>query len=131
MIIPDIAIESEAESYPSRTWRLDFFAGRVRGSILGGMIDGNAAVGQAAQCALLTERFAYLYLPWDYGSELHTLVGKSQDYVHAEAQRMIREALLQDERILDVKDFAFDGDVITFRIDTIFGTQQMVTEVPT
>lgn len=130
MIIPDITIDTAAESYPSRTWQLDFAAGRVRGSIRGGMIDGNAAIGQAAQCALLTERYAYLYLPWAYGSELHTLVGKPSDYVRAEAPRMIREALLEDDRIRDVRDFTFDGDVITFWIDTIYGTQKINAEVP-
>ena len=130
MIIPNITIADEPIEVPSRTWRLDFAAGRVRGSIRGGMIDGNAAIGQAAQCALLTERYAYLYLPWEYGSELHMLVGKPSDYVRAEAPRMIREALLEDDRIRDVRDFTFDGDVIMFWIDTIFGTQKINAEVP-
>ena len=121
MIIPNITIADEPIEVPSRTWRLDFAAGRVRGSIRGGMIDGNAAIGQAAQCALL---------PWEYGSELHTLVGKPSDYVRAEAPRMIREALLEDDRIRDVRDFTFDGDVIMFWIDTIYGTQKINAEVP-
>ena len=60
MIIPDITIDTAAESYPSRTWQLDFAAGRVRGSIRGGMIDGNAAIGQAAQCALLRRKSGFL-----------------------------------------------------------------------
>ena len=130
MIIPNITIADEPIEVPSRTWRLDFAAGRVRGSIRGGMIDGNAAIGQAAQCALLTERYAYLYLPWEYGSELHMLVGKPSDYVRAEAPRMIREALLEDDRIRDVRDFTFDGDVIMFWIDTIYGTHKINAEVP-
>ena len=43
---------------------------------------------------------------------------------------MIREALLEDDRIRDVRDFTFDGDVIMFWIDTIYGTQKINAEVP-
>ncbi|MDL2217373.1 DUF2634 domain-containing protein [Christensenellaceae bacterium OttesenSCG-928-M15] len=125
MIIPDIEVQEALPTYPSRTWRLDFASGRIRG----GMIDGNEAVGQAAQCALLTERFAYLYLSWDYGNEQQTLVGKDADYIRAETPRMIRAALLQDDRINDVHSFGFDGDVVTFTVDTIYGSQKIETEV--
>jgi hypothetical protein len=125
MIIPEITIEEAAAVQPSKTWWLDLTSGRIRG----GMIDGNTAVAQSAQCALLTERFAHIIHSWVYGSELQTLVGKDQDYIKAEAPRMIREALLQDERIKDVHSFAIDGKVITFVMKTIYGTQEMSMEV--
>ena len=32
MIIPDITIDTAAESYPSRTWQLDFAAGACGGA---------------------------------------------------------------------------------------------------
>lgn len=125
MIIPEITIEEAAAVQPSKTWRLDLAAGRIRG----GMIDGNAAAAQSAQCTLLTERFAHIIYSWNHGAELQTLVGKDADYIKAEAPRMIREALLQDDRILDARDFSFTQKVITFTLDTIYGSQRMSTEV--
>jgi hypothetical protein len=125
MIIPEITIEEAAAVQPSKTWRLDLTSGRIRG----GMIDGNTAVAQSAQCALLTERFAHIIHSWVYGSELQSLVGKDQDYIKAEAPRMIREALLQDDRVLSVSSFGFDGKIITFVMTTIYGTKEMAMEV--
>jgi hypothetical protein len=125
MIIPEITIEEAPIVQPSKTWRLDLNTGRI----LGGMIDGNAAVAQSAQCALLSERFAHLIYSWHYGSELQRLVGRDEDYVRAEAPRMIREALLQDERVLGVSGFEVIGKVITFVITTMYGSQRMSMEV--
>ena len=43
---------------------------------------------------------------WKYGSELETLIGESLEAVKKRAPELIREALSQDERILEVTGFS-------------------------
>ncbi len=107
------AREAEVEyvEQPSKTWRLDLEHNRVAKEI-----DGLEAVVQSA------------YMAWQYGSELHTLIGKERDYALSEAKRMIADALLPDTRIQEVRDFVLDGDVLYFVIDTIFGVATLSRE---
>jgi len=44
---------------------------------------------------------------------------------------MIKEALSVDTRITDVRDFNFEDGVISFVIDTIFGSEQLTMGVST
>lgn len=108
---------------PSRTWKLDFERGRVTG-----MIDDEQAIQQAVIKALQTERFSHLIYSFDYGAELEPLVGKSAGLLQSEIKRRIREALLQDDRISDVTDFAIDmsGDSakVRFTVISSIGTVQ-------
>lgn len=88
------------EQKPSLTWKLDLSSNRVKG-----MIDDKDAIFQAVEKILLTERYAYRIYSWNYGAELQFYIGKDTDFVLADAERTIREALLQDDRILDIEDF--------------------------
>lgn len=108
----------------SKTWLLDHKTGRIHRPA-----DGLQAVVQAAYCALQTQRYRHLIYSWQYGSELHDLVGKDPAFVFSEAKRMIKDALQPDTRITDIRDFALDGQVIRFTIDTIFGVGGLETEV--
>lgn len=103
---------------PSRTYRLTGY--RVEGKT-----DGKAAMLQAIDLALSTERWRHLIYSGDYGMELEELFGKSRPYVAADIERRIREALLEDDRITAVEDFeiAFSGDTATVSCTavTIFG----------
>lgn len=69
--------------------------------------DGIEAVKQAIYLILNTERYRYAIYSWNYGVELEYLFGKDVNYVIAKLPARITEALLQDERIADVKDFKF------------------------
>lgn len=89
------------EQKPSLTWKLDLSSNRVKG-----MIDDKDAILQAVEKILLTERYAYRIYSWNYGAELQFYIGKDTDFVLADAERTIREALLQDDRILDIQDFS-------------------------
>ena len=119
------AREAEVEyvEQPSKTWRLDLEHNRVVKEI-----DGLEAVVQSAYMALQTDRYTYPIFSWQYGSELHTLIGKERDYALSEAKRMIADALLPDTRIQEVRDFVLDGDVLYFVIDTIFGVATLSKE---
>jgi len=118
----------EEQQQPSLTWKLDLENKRITQ-----MVDGLEAVKQAAFIILETERFAYLIYSFSFGSELQGLIGKSPLFVQSEVRRLIREALLQDDRITDVRDLTFqsqgDSLLVEFTIVTIFGEFTMTREV--
>jgi hypothetical protein len=81
--------------------------------------DENVAWAQAALFAALTERYAHLALPFSYGIEAMRIVREPNRAVAiAEAQRLIREAVEEDPRVLTVGNFevtADSGDTMTIR----------------
>ncbi|WP_068784116.1 DUF2634 domain-containing protein [Paenibacillus phocaensis] len=109
---------------PSRTYKLNVQQGRMDG-----MTDGLGAVKQAVYKILHTERFAHLIYTGDYGFEREGLIGASPGLIRSELQRRIREALLQDDRISEVADFAIgvQGDEadISFTVNSVYGDFRM------
>lgn len=109
---------SSAGPFPSKTYRL-------RDGRLTGYIDGAEAVQQSAGLLLTTGRFRHLIYSNDYGSELYTLIGKPRELAEIEAERMVREALAEDDRITGIKDFSvrFERESLelSFVMDTEFG----------
>lgn len=118
----------EEQQQPSLTWKLDFENKRITQ-----MIDGLEAVKQAAFVILETERFQYLIYSFNFGSELQGLIGKSPLLVQSEIRRLIREALLQDDRITDVQNINFqtqgDSMLVEFTVVSVFGNFTMTKEV--
>ena len=90
-----------------------------------GTIDEIKAVEQAVYLILNTERYQWLIHSWDYGVELHDLIGKDVEFCIPEIERRIREALLQDDRITAVENFEFTVNkkqvLATFKVVSIFG----------
>lgn len=83
---------------------------------------------------LNTERYEYLIYTWGYGVEFKDLYGEPITYACPEIKRRITEALLMDERIIDVTDFEFDysnkGEIHTsFTVNTIYGDLEEETVV--
>lgn len=105
---------------PSLTYKVDFEKGRVNGNI-----DALEAVCQSIYMILNTQRYAYAIYSWDYGSEISDLFGKSIELVLCRIESIIKEALLQDDRITGISDFSAEkqGNIlyITFTAKTIFG----------
>lgn len=117
-VIADIA----EYTMPSHTYNLEYDRdGEIRG-----YCDELKAMRQAIYKIINTERYQYLIYSWNYGIELADLFGKPIPFVYAELQRRIEEALLADDRIRKVYDFAFSnlgGDVLVkFNVDTVYGT---------
>lgn len=108
---------------PGKTFRMDG----------PGMIDGLEAVRQAVYLILNTERYAWLIHSWNYGVELHALIGQDPDFCIPEIERCVREALLQDDRITAVDGFSFERkkSIISavFTVHTIYGDTEEQTEV--
>jgi hypothetical protein len=97
---------------PSLTYRLDFENG-----VIDGFIDGDEALRQFIVKAIRTARFRYLIYDDDYGSELEDLIGAdvTDAFLNEEIPRVIRETLIYDDRIADVRDF-----IITRKGDEVY-----------
>ncbi|NLI90204.1 MAG: DUF2634 domain-containing protein [Epulopiscium sp.] len=94
--------------------------------IVMGFTDELDAVKQAIYFILNTERYNYVIYTASYGIELSDLYGEHSSYVCPELERRIKEALLQDDRILDVNSFEFeisnkDTVITNFVVETVFG----------
>ena len=120
--------EVEVIEQPSLCHRMVIDDGRISGEC-----DGVEAVKQAIYNILNTERYQYIIYSWNYGVELKDLFGMPVDYVAAEAERRITEALLQDDRITAVDNLEFEEGrkklSITFTVHTKYGDVQGEKEV--
>ena len=85
---------------PSRTFKM-----RHDTKTITGTIDEVRAVEQAVFLILNTERYEWLIHSWDYGVELHNLIGKDEEYSIPENERTERESLLQDHSNTPVQKF--------------------------
>lgn len=119
-------IEEETE-LPTKTYRLDMDSGRISG-----MADGLEAVEQAVRKALITARFHNLIYDDDYGCEAGDAVhdkNVTPEYLETVLPELIKDAVSQDTRITDVRDFvmSFENDCayISFTADTIFGETEI------
>lgn len=118
------------EQKPSLTWKLDLSSNRIKG-----MIDNKDAVVQAVEKILLTERYAYRIYSWNYGAELQFYIGKDTDFVMADAEKTITEALTQDDRILGVENFTaklidLNSVSVSFTVVSTAGNFDYEKEIP-
>jgi phage baseplate assembly protein W len=117
---PDVTIGNDLE-FTQRTNRTY----KIIGDRIAGFVDGIDAIRQAIYKILSTERYKFIIYSHDYGVEYEQLIGKSKDLTQNEFQRITREALLEDTRILSVTDFTFDFNgnnfTSTFLVRTILG----------
>ena len=110
----------EDDRMPSYTYYIDFDRNRIIGTV-----DDIEAVKQAIYLILQTERYESLIYNFYYGTEFDSLIGKSRELITSELERRIREALLEDDRIVRVTDFTIeftsDKAIVEFTVNTIFG----------
>lgn len=119
----------EAAVQTSRTYKVDWNSGRVAG-----FTDGREALEQAIYKILMTERFSHLIYSWAYGFERNSLIGQSHAVVKMEAERLIVEALTQDDRVDSIENFKieFTGKrtaAVSFTAVSVFGNIDITTEV--
>lgn len=95
-------------------------------------IDGINALKQSIRRMLTTERFTRTIYDHSYGIESEDLYGNDAEFVDVEIERRIKEALNEDDRILDIHGFdkVFVGNEyrLTFTVDTIFGAMEEVAD---
>lgn len=115
----------EYRQFPSRTWSINKETNRIDG-----YADRLSSVQQAAEIILNTTRFRWQIYKSFSGVRLHDLLGLESDFVGAELQRRIREALSMDDRIQGISNFSFsmDGDkmLANFRVNTVYGVTDPV-----
>lgn len=117
------------EVLPTKTYKIDLVNKRIIGTV-----DGKDAVMQFIQKVLNTDKYAFEIYDWYYGNELSKLVGHSYDYVVTRVPNIFKEALMVDDRILDVRDFTFnrsgiDSVAVSCYVDTIYGVITYQQEV--
>ena len=128
-IFPDIIIpETQASSTPI-TYGKELVFDFVAGDYI--MENGNPKVAEGIEAlkvwiekTIRTARFRFPIYDFQYGCELDDIIGYdlSRVVLESEIQRVIREALICDDRITDVRDFVIGrgGDwlKISFTVTT-------------
>ena len=98
-----------------------------------GFLDEVEALKQAVYKRLATEQYEYPIYSFNYGVAWKELIGEEEAFVRAEMKRMIEEALLHDDRIMEVHDFSFSfsGDTCkcVFYTSSIYGEIEFEKEV--
>ena len=90
----DLQEDFDIITQPTKTYKLD-----IEKNIIVGYCDGIEALKQAIYKILNTERYDYLIYSWNYGVEIKNLIGEETTLVITELERIIKEALMQDDRI--------------------------------
>ena len=113
---------------PTKTWKLDFENGKI-----GSYIDGLEAIEQFVIKAIKTARSRFYIYSDDYGCELEDLLGANvtDAFLNAEIPRMVKEALIYDDRIEDVTDIQYerDGDKLYLSLRVVTTLGELETEV--
>ena len=114
---------------PGYTHRLD-----TDKNVVAGFVDGKEAYRQAVYKILNTERYDHVIYSTDYGVELRGLIGMPIYYVVPEIERRVTEAIMQDDRTVNVYGFKFDttkrGVVsVTFNVMSIYGEIEVEKDV--
>lgn len=113
---------------PDLTWNIDKKTNQITGTTT-----GLSAVQQAIEIILNVERFRWqIYQPYS-GMQWEGLIGQDAGYVASELQRRISDALLMDDRVRGISDFAYsvNGDslIASLTVNTIYGETQNTVEV--
>ncbi|MDR1755099.1 MAG: DUF2634 domain-containing protein [Eubacterium sp.] len=97
------------------------------------MIDGKEAIVQAIKKNLMTERYAYVIYSDNYGFRSEDIIAKPLNLAAAMIERRVREALIRDDRIINVTNFIFEKTKkslhVFFIVNTIFGDIQADKEI--
>ena len=122
-VLSDFSLETET----SNTYKINQQKNNING-----FIDDIEAVKQSVYLILNIERYKHLIYDWDYGFEIVDLIGKDINIIQVDIQRRICDALKQDDRITDIKDFSFEVQknklIAYFTVETIFGSYEMQDE---
>lgn len=94
-------------------------------NVIGGKIDGLAALKQSVYLMLSIEADQHIIYPYTYAMKKLDLIGKPSYYVAAVIPGRIKETLIRDDRITDVSDFEFEIKrnklTVKFVVHTIYG----------
>lgn len=123
-MLPQVNIQNlnelQISTMPSKTYKLNYGKNQIYDTT-----DDLQALQQAIYIILNTERYNYLIYSWDFGIELKKLIGMEKFQATAQLEQVIKDALMQDARILSVENFSFSFErktvTASFIVKTIFG----------
>jgi hypothetical protein len=131
----DIAYTVYEES-PSLTYKVDFDEeeNAIDRNRITKKVDGLEAIAQMIYKTLNTNRYEFEIYNWNYGFEIDDLFGKPKEFVLPELKRRIYDALMMDDRVLNVYDFRFTAinktDYhIAFTVETVLGALESYKDV--
>ena len=124
----DVLLRAGIETRSTKTYRINFGTKRVTG-----MTDGREALIQWIWAVLNTERYKYAVFSRNFGIETGDLIGMPYNYVCAELEGRVRDALMIDERITGVEAFSFERKKnsveVSFTVNSVYGDINQNTEV--
>lgn len=128
-ISPQSGNTANYEILPTKTYQIDWVNKRIMG-----VTDGVDAVMQFIRKVLSTDKYAFEIYDWRYGNDLAKLIGGSYDYAVTRIPNIMKEALLVDDRILDIREFQFtrvsvDTLHVSCSVDTVYGVIKYDQEV--
>lgn len=99
---------------------------KIKNEQIKGFVNDIDSVKQSIEHILSTERYSNPIYSDDYGVELEQFIGKGYAYMEACIEKVISEALLQDNRITgvtidDINQNSIDSCNILISVETIFG----------
>lgn len=130
--VPTITIAKEGTK-PTKTYALDFDTGRIKGSV-----DGVEACYQFIRKAIITPRFKCLIYDNQYGSEIKQTITSddaSESYIKARLPHLIKDAVINDDRIKNVDtdtfNFSMEDDrlCVEITVETIYGEIDVREEI--
>lgn len=129
MMDADLLEGLEEEMIPSKTFK-------IVGNRIQGLTDGLDAIRQTVDKILHTERFVYPIYSDNVGAELERFIGADYDFIEADLERTIEDALTADDRIEGITDFEMNQTASNtlackFIVDTVEGLYAQETEVDT
>ena len=111
------------DEQPSNTFYINPQTNQVTG-----MCDGITAIEQSIEYTLGTSRYTYFPFTSYYGVDLRNIVGQNEDYIVSETLARVKDAFLDDVRILNIElnseiPFEKKDDYIIIYIDitTVYG----------
>lgn len=115
-----VTLQLEIDERPrsSKTYRLDLESGRIAG-----FIDELEAVKQFILKSYCTERFKEIIYSKQFGTdwwEVHKDL--NQEILEMELKRILKEAIIYDERIVDITNFS-----VTFEKDSAYIKETVAT----
>lgn len=114
-----------------KEYGIDFATGQLTGQI----VEGIEAIKVWIWNCLHTQRFRYPIYSWAYGADLEQYIGQSvtEEFLNADCEDEIREALVVNPNITDIEDFTavFDNGKlsISFTAVTKFGETEVEYDV--
>lgn len=124
-VLPESYFDLETEPImASKTYRLTENRKRIRGDC-----DGKSSLCQSIAKRLSTERGAYPIYGELYGVAFDDLWDLPAALIETEAEARIKESLLQDDRILSVKNFVFQRCENGLEVEFAVATEEEETVI--